>query len=307
MARPVIHDNDGHVDDLLSTVALWLSPVVDLQAVTITNGDCFATQAFQAVLKMATYLGLEGAEVALNEDPVPNAFPDNWRKESYIINELPIFNSSFRPLYQQGRGRDSRAVLSDCLSHSKEPFTIVTTGPLTNIAAVIADSPHLADNIEECVIMGGAISVPGNVEEEESDGSAEWNIYADPAAARQILETGRRLTMVPLNVTNKLPVTKEFLARLEKQAETKRAARLAFTLWSLVRGFNYYFWDTVTAACVIDPNLFRFQEMRIDISLQGPSQGRTHTVLLGGRKVRVATAVDREAFEQLLLNLFSSR
>ncbi len=60
MAKPLLHDHDGHVDDMISCILLWLSPEVELQAIGITNGDCFADQAFEALLKIATYLDLEG-------------------------------------------------------------------------------------------------------------------------------------------------------------------------------------------------------------------------------------------------------
>ncbi len=82
MAKPVQHDHHGRADDVLSALLLWLTPEVNLQAVGITNGDCFADQAYSAMVKIATYLQLEGAEIAVTEDPVPDPFPDNWSKES---------------------------------------------------------------------------------------------------------------------------------------------------------------------------------------------------------------------------------
>ena len=90
MAKPLLHDHDGHVDDMISCILLWLSPEVELQAIGITNGDCFADQAFEALLKIATYLDLEGPEIASSDDQMTHPFPENWRRESYIINELPI-------------------------------------------------------------------------------------------------------------------------------------------------------------------------------------------------------------------------
>jgi len=308
MPRPVIHDNDGHVDDLLSCLLLWLSPEVDLQAVTITNGDCYATQAFEALLKMATYLDLEGVEVAFSEDPVPNQFPENWRRESYIVNELPLFSeNALKKLYQQGRGRKSEALIMDCLNHSRNPVTVVSTGPLTNLAKVFESAPDLKSKVDEIVIMGGALNVPGNVEEETSDGSAEWNMYSDPLAVKAIFDTGLPIRLVPLDLTNQLPVTREFLARLEEQTDKYRASLLAAKLWSLVKGFEYYFWDTVTAAAVIAPSLFSFKELKVDISTQGRSQGKTSTALFGGRKLKVAFGVQKEAFEELLLEILRSR
>ena len=308
MPKLVIHDNDGHVDDLLSSLLLWLSSDIDLQAIIITNGDCYADQSFAALLKMATYLDLEGAEVAYSDSAVPNPFPDNWRKESYIINELPLFAEiALKKLYQQGRSHKAEQVMMDCLNHSRLPLTIVSTGPLTNIAKLFEYNRHLKSKVDQVVIMGGALHCRGNVEDKDSDGSAEWNIYADSKAAKAVFNLGIPIRMIPLDITNQLPVTKDFLERLEIQSENCKASRLALTLWSLVKGFDYYFWDTVTAAAVIQPDLFSFKEMRIDVSTQGHSQGKTSPAIFGGRKVKVATSVNKAAFEDLVLEILQSR
>jgi purine nucleosidase len=308
MPIPVIHDNDGHVDDLLSTVLLWLAPEVDLQAVTITDGDCYVQQAYEATVKMATFLDLEGAEVGLSEDPVINDFPENWRRESYIINELPIFSeNALKKPYQTGRPRKSQALISDVLSNTKTPIVIVTTGPLTNIAPVFVERPELKEKVAEFVIMGGAFNVPGNVEQPDHDGSAEWNFFADPPAAKAIIETGVPVRLIPLDVTNKVPISKEFLAGLDEQAETSRASRLAAKVYSLVKGFNYFFWDTLTAAAVVAPELFTFKEIRIDVVTTGKSQGKTTTTFFGGRKVKAAFDLDKPKFEELLLKIFRAR
>jgi len=306
--QPVLHDHDGHVDDLISTILLWLAPEIELQAVGVTNGDCFADQALDAMLKIATYLDLEGAEIAMTPDEMPNPFPDNWRRESHIINELPLFGENYlKDHYQQGRARRIEAVFGDCLSNSKVPMTIVTTGPLTNIAKILAEQPELASKIKEMIIMGGAINVAGNVEEEGHDGSAEWNLFADPAAFKAVLDTKIPLKLITLDLTNQLPVTKEFLQKLEAQAEKHKASMLATKLWSLVKGFEYYFWDTITAAAAIQPSLFKFKEMKVDTNVNGKSQGKTFTSLFGGRKVQVAAQLDKNAFEELLLSILAMR
>ncbi|HNB23131.1 MAG TPA: nucleoside hydrolase [Candidatus Melainabacteria bacterium] len=308
MPKPVLHDHDGHVDDILSAVLLWMAPEIDLQAIGITNGDCFADQAYSAMVKIATYLQLEGAEIAVTEDAVPNPFPDNWRKESFIINELPLFSEiEMRRSYQAKQGRKIESVFYDCLNNSKIPMTLVTTGPLTNVAPLLRDNPELKSKVEEIVIMGGAFNVPGNVQEDGHDGSAEWNIYADPEAFKATLDTKIPIKLIPLDVTNQLPVTKEFLGLLDESSDRSRGCKLALRLWSLVKGFEYYFWDTLTAAATIKPDLYTFKEMRVDVATSGKSMGKTSTSLFGGRKVQVATAVDKEGFESLLLNIFKSR
>jgi purine nucleosidase len=306
MSIPVIHDNDGHVDDLLSTLLLWLAPEVELQAVTITNGDCYVQQAYEALIKMATLLDLEGAEIGYSEDPIINEFPENWRRESYIINELPIFSeNTLKKAYQSGRPRKSQLLIADCLANSRKPVVVVTTGPLTNIAAMFAERPELKEKVEEFVVMGGAVTVPGNVEQPDvHDGSAEWNFYADPPSAKALFDLGIPIKLIPLDVTNKAPITKDWLARLDEQAETYRSSRLAAKVYSLVKGFNYYFWDTLTAAAVVRPDLLIFKEMRVDVVPQGKSQGKTATTFFGGRKVKVALDVQRDAFEDLMLRIF---
>jgi len=309
MPRPVIHDNDGHVDDLLSTILLWLAPQVDPQAVTLTDGDCYVHQAYEALVKMATFLDVDGAEIGFSEDVVPNEFPENWRRESYIINELPIFSDNgLKKSYQAGvRPRKSQALIADCLNHSRAAVTIVTTGPLTNVAPVFLERPELKEKVEEIIMMGGAFSVSGNVEHAEHDGSAEWNFYADPAAAKATLDSGIALKMIPLDVTNKVPITKEFLAKLDEQADSFRASQLAAKIYSLVKGLNYFFWDTLTAAAVIRPELFTFKEMRIDISTQGKNQGKSSTTFFGGKKVKVAVEMDKDGFEDLVLEVLRTK
>lgn len=306
--KQVLHDHDGHVDDLISAILLWLAPGVHLQAVGVTNGDCYVDQALEAMLKIATYINVEGAEISQQPDEMPNPFPENWRRESHIINELPLFGDNYlKEPYQQGKARRSDVVFSDILSNSKEKLTVVTTGPLTTLAKILTEQPALAGNIQEMVIMGGAINVAGNVEEEGHDGSAEWNLYADPGAFKTVLDTKIPLKLITLDLTNQLPVTKEFLARLEAQAEKSKASMLATKLWSLVKGFEYYFWDTITAAAAIEPGLFKFKEMKIDTTTSGKSQGKTFTSLFGGRKVQVASQLDKNAFEDLLLSVLASK
>lgn len=308
MGQPVLHDHDGHVDDLISTILLWLAPEIELQAIGVTNGDCFAEQGLEVMLKIGTYLDLEGCEIAMTPDEMPNPFPDNWRRESHIINELPLFGENYlKEPYQAGRARRCEAVFADCLANSKVPMTIVTTGPVTNVAKVFAEQPELTQKVKEMIIMGGAINVPGNVEEEGHDGSAEWNLYADPFSFKAILDTKIPLKLITLDLTNQLPVTKEFLQKLEIQAERSKASKLATKLWSLVKGFEYYFWDTITAAAALEPGLFKFKEMRLDISTSGKSMGKTSTSLFGGRKVQVASQLDKNAFEELLLSILAMR
>jgi purine nucleosidase len=74
---------------------------------------------------------------------------------------------------------------------SNPGLTLVTLGPLTNIALALAQTPELAHDVGRCVIMGGAPCCEGNVTP-----AAEYNIWVDPEAARAVFHSGLPIEMV---------------------------------------------------------------------------------------------------------------
>ncbi len=302
MAKLIIHDHDGHIDDLISLILLWISPETDLQVVGITSGDSFVEEAFKASIKIATFLDLETVEIAQSNESALNPFPESWRKESSLVVDLPIFSQiSHKRPYQDFKGRNSLVAYSDCLKHANSKVTIVTTGPLTNIALLLEQQPKLKDNIQEIIIMGGAINVPGNVEIDNFKHKAEWNIFAHPQAFRTVLNSGVHIKLIPLDVTNLFPLNKELLISLEERGQKSKAAKLALKLWSLVSSFEYYYWDTLTSVCAIKPDLFTFKEQKIDVVTSGSSMGRTYVSLFSGRHIEIATQISKAAFEQVII------
>ena len=76
-------------------------------------------------------------------------------------------------------------------AESPGEITLVTLGPLTNIAAALTLEPNLAGWVKECYIMGGAACTVGNITP-----AAEYNIWCDPEAARIVFNSGMKITMV---------------------------------------------------------------------------------------------------------------
>ncbi|SFQ30036.1 purine nucleosidase [Roseivivax halotolerans] len=81
--------------------------------------------------------------------------------------------------------------------------TLCPLGPLTNIATALDRAPDIAPRIKEIVLMGGAYFEVGNITP-----AAEFNIYVDPEAAKQVFGCGAPITVMPLDVTHKALVTK---------------------------------------------------------------------------------------------------
>lgn len=156
--------------------------------------------------------------------------------------------------------------------------TIVATGPLTNIAAMLAIEPDLKDAIKRLVVMGGASASPGNITP-----FAEFNFFCDPHAAEIVFRSGVPVHVVNLDVTRHLLVTGDLIEQLSGSAS--KAARLAGDLmkgalshqeaWK--EGMIFALHDPATLAYLLRPDLFTGTPCRIAMDLREtePEFGRS--------------------------------
>jgi purine nucleosidase len=152
--------------------------------------------------------------------------------------------------------------------------------------------------------MGGAVRVRGNVQLAGHDGSAEWNIFNQPQAAASVIRSGIAISLIPLDATNKVPLTRGFIERLAAQPSlasqlAAQALRLALTSTGTDQ---YYFWDTLTAAALLDPSIVTTERLKIRVVTSGASQGRTIEDPRG-RPLEVAIDASRERVEKMFLDL----
>ncbi|KAI6100192.1 Inosine/uridine-preferring nucleoside hydrolase domain-containing protein [Pisolithus thermaeus] len=162
--------------------------------------------------------------------------------------------------------------------------SVVSCGPLTNIALFIVTHPELLEAVEQFVFMGGGIGL-GNVTP-----AAEFNIACDPEAAQIVLDCPVKTVMVPLNVTHTAIVKQSIQTRLCAATVTQETGEndvpvpstgLRLMLSSLITffahtykevfGFDYGppLHDALTVAYVSNPNLFKGKRYRVDVELQG--------------------------------------
>jgi purine nucleosidase len=171
------------------------------------------------------------------------------------------------------------------------------------VAAALDAEPRIEAKIREIIWMGGALEVKGNVVEPDHDGSAEWNVYWDPPAAARVWRSRIPIVLCPLDVTNTVPVTLEFLRRLSRLRRHPLCDLAAQSL-AAVYSPELYFWDVLTAAYVGRPDLFTVRERETAIVTAGASQGRTK-LQPGGRQVRVLHKVSPEAFQDYVVGQWS--
>ena len=300
---PVIIDHDGGVDDLVAMTLVLQSSGFHVRAITICPADSYLEPATQATRLFLARLSAENITIAQGHTEGVNPFPDAWRKDAARVLTIPalagIHLAAANPLATE----DAAHYLAKLLS-GRESYTILETGPLTNIADALRLDPAIERNIRRIYVMGGAVRVAGNVEQPGHDGSAEWNFFNQPQAAAAVVGSGIPITLVPLDATNKVPLTRRFLDQLGAQSSV--ASQLAVQAWRLAANQpgtdQYYFWDTLTAAVMLDPSIAGMENLKITVVTTGPSQGRTREDPRGNL-VQVAVDARQDLVERLFLDV----
>ncbi|ENC6421006.1 TPA: pyrimidine-specific ribonucleoside hydrolase RihA [Aeromonas veronii] len=267
MALPVILDCDPGHDDAIALILALASPELDVLAVTTSAGNQTPDKTLNNALRILTLLGRDDIPVAAGA-PKPLAreliIADNVHGESGLDGpKLP--DPAFAPQAMTGI-----ELMARCLRESAEPVTLVPTGPLTNIALLLAAHPELKPRIARIVLMGGAAGA-GNWTP-----AAEFNIYVDPEAADMVFKSGIPITMCGLDVTHEAQVMDEDIERV--RAITNPVAQCVAGLLDF---FMIYHrdpkWgfagaplhDPCTIAWLLAPELFHGVECRVDIETSG--------------------------------------
>ena len=297
----VLMDHDGGVDDYLATMLLMTMEDVELLGVVVTPADCYVQPAVGATRKILDLMGGSHIPVAESKVRGVNPFPNLYRRDSFVVDHLPILNERdtiATPLVAEP-GED---FMVGVLQKTPQPVTLMVTGPLTNVAFALDKAPEIEEKIAKIVWMGGALNVPGNVEknwEPGQDGSAEWNVYWDPISAARVWRSGIEIIICPLDITNTVPVTSEFVQKIGRQRKYP-VSDLAGQCYALVIPQDYYAWDVLATAYLGNPDAFKLKAWETEIITSGVSQGNTK-VVSGGRKIYAMDEVDKGWFYAYLL------
>lgn len=195
--KKMILDLDTGVDDALAISYALGSPEVELIGITGTYGNVLMEQGVRNALAITELLGHPEVKVyrGLDHSSTTDSF-QVLEISSFIhgqngIGEVVIADST-------RDAEDTPAVdfIIDAAKTYGKDLVYVPTGPLTNLDAAIARAPEIVDEIGRVVLMGGALTVPGNV-----NAWTEANISQDPDAANRVFRSGIPATMVGLDVT----------------------------------------------------------------------------------------------------------
>jgi len=204
--KTIIYDCDTGIDDALAILLGVMSKKVDFIGISTVAGNSNVMNSTCNTLRVLRLLGsnipvYKGADRPLTYDLLD---------AGHVHGEDGLGDSSLPLIDDEDLSRSiKKESACDFIVESSEKYkgiTIVTTGPLTNLALAILSGNLRKENIEEVIVMGGAIHKPGNITI-----FAEFNIYVDPHAANVVFNSGLPITLVPLDVTHQVILTPEFL------------------------------------------------------------------------------------------------
>lgn len=160
------------------------------------------------------------------------------------------------------------------LSAAKEygdRLNIIALGPLTNLATAIQKDAATMKQIGRIIIMGGAVTVPGNI-----TAAAEFNFFVDPHAAQIVMESGIPLTLVGLDVAMKAPLTRQVVEENLQRRPTKVTQFIAdctgiyMAFYRDHEGFHgCYLHDPLAMAVAIDPSLVTTESLYMVVETEG--------------------------------------
>ncbi|MGX7245395.1 ribonucleoside hydrolase RihC [Enterococcus quebecensis] len=296
--RKIIIDTDPGIDDAVAIAAALFDERLDIKLFTTVAGNVSVDKVTKNLLKLLAFW---------NKD-VPVAIGSDRPLLREAINASDIHGSTGMDGYEFPESKyelltKNHAVIEmyKVLMDSKEKTTIVGIGPLTNIALLLRIYPECVERIEELVIMGGSLG-RGN-----QGALSEFNIAADPEAAKIVFESRVPLTMVGLDVGEKALVLSKEREEIQKMNRTGNMIDHLFKKYrggSLDKGLKMY--DGCAIAYLLAPEMFEVKETYVAVETQGTLTAGATLVDLDGYLGKVANSrvcvdIDEQLFRQWFL------
>jgi len=305
---PVLIDCDPGQDDAIALLLALASPELDVVGVTTVAGNQTVDKTTVNALKVLELAGRSDIPVAGGADRplIGNLVVADDAHGATGLDGPDLPAPTARPI-------EEHAVdfLVKSLESAERPLTLVATGPLTNVALLLASYPEVARKIERIVLMGGAIA------EGNQTASAEFNIWTDPEAAFRVFESGLDLTMIGLDVTNKAVLTTDDAAGLRGSGPVGEAVAAMLDFYvGFYTGFYEHggapIHDAVAVAHVFRPELVTTLDRHVAVERgAGLCRGRTvvdmrRRTILPDPNAHVGVDIDVPAFRDLLLGCLGS-
>ena len=298
MPRPFLIDTDTASDDAVALLLALRRPDVDVRAITVVAGNVPVDQGVQNALYTVE---LAGADV-----PVYRGAAGPRERELHTGQAVHGEDGMGDIGLDVTGRRAAEGDAVDVLCELADGATLVTLGPLTNVAAAFERDPELARKLESVVVMGGTSDHRGNI-----TAVAEYNVWADPEAAAVVFASRAPLVMVGWDVSRQYAVVTpddadelRALGPLGAFAVDIQRTLVEFCReHTLLDGFDLP--DPIATAIAIDPAIaVETRRLHVAVETRGElTRGETVVDYRGATEapnVDVVLAASRERFFALL-------
>lgn len=262
MPLPIWLDCDPGHDDVIALFAA--AHHADLRGVSAVSGNAALEYTLRNALLACQIAGASAPVHAGAAKPLLRAA----RHAAHIHGEDGLGGPELPALTREASKTPAvRALLAE--AEATENLHLVATGPLTNVALALLLEPDLASRLSAVSVMGGATTV-GNI-----TAAAEFNIWADPEAARTVFESGARIVLADLDLTHQFMFGRE-RAREIRELGTTTARFTADLLDYFIEAYENTYGDAVgplhdpcSVLAVTHPQLFEREERHVAVEVSG--------------------------------------
>lgn len=303
----IIIDCDPGTDDALALLLAMKSDRIDLKAVCSVSGNGTLDTTTRNARNLLAFCGrsdipmYRGSGCALDgvQPDTVDAFGDDG-----LGGYADTIQSD-----KQEESQNAVDFLVEYINGHPGQITLFAIGPCTNVAAAIRKSPAVAKNLKRLIIMGGA-KYTGNMSP-----VAEYNFWADPLAAQEVLQAGiEDVTMIGLDVTNRIALDcakREVLRMLDTPVSTFLYQITQSGLdenWRERRRAVSPMHDVLTVAYFLDESILKIKPAYIDVVTNGIARGQSVVDIDGhwheGKcNAKYAAEVDTEKFYELFFKV----
>jgi inosine-uridine nucleoside N-ribohydrolase len=301
-SQKIIIDTDPGIDDAMAIHQAFSDTRLRVMGLTTVFGNvptAIATRNALRLAEMAAYPTpvAHGADKPMKRVPAPPADFVHGREG---FGRVP----AAEPL-QNADPRSACTFLTETIINNPNEICVCAIGPLTNLAMALERCPEITDLAMSVTVMGGTVTRPGNVSE-----YAEANIWGDPDAAEIVFSANWDVTMIGLDVTEQVQCGPE-----DFNVIARRSPRIGGFLNDAVDFYldfhesknlprKCYMHDPSAVFSVTDPDLFEFENLPLEVILNGEESGRTRVSKSLNRKtIRVATGVNSTSIQKKFIEL----
>jgi purine nucleosidase len=280
--RPLLIDCDTGIDDALALLYAAASPEAEIVGVSCVAGNVELPDIVRNTLAVLELAGRSDVAVAAGADR-PLVRPLRTAGDTHGPTGL-----GYAVLPAPRRGvvaEDAAGAIVAAARAQPAEVTLVTLGPLTNVALALQREPDLPRLLRRMVMMVGSYRSPGNTAP-----TLEWNAGVDPEAlavvltAWRVARAGDPVVPLPvafgLDVTERAKMTPAHLERLATRAGGESgnavvrflsdALRFYFEFHSRYDGFyGAFIHDALALAAALDPGLARTEALAVEVELEG--------------------------------------